>query len=196
MTNGNIILYGKNVKHRIWQIAKPMPSSIIILLLTLCSKVFLDNQVGSLPENPTIANVFYRSGLMESWGRGIGLIMQKCEEAGLTQPTIDVSVSFVNLTIYFAQSLESGDNMTNVPQNVPQDVPQETSANEPIKPSERQQIILDYLSHNPDASKEKMSQKLKISLATLKREIDALKNLGALVREGGLKSGKWVVLKQ
>lgn len=181
-----------------------MPSSIIILLLTLCSKVFLDNQVGSLPENPTIANVFYRSGLMESWGRGIGLIMQKCEEAGLTQPTIDVSVSFVNLTIYFAQSLESGDNMTNVPQNVPQDVPQETSANEPInepkdepiKPSERQQIILDYLSHNPDASKEKMSQKLKISLATLKREIDALKNLGALVREGGLKSGKWVVLKQ
>lgn len=39
-----------------------MPSSIIILLLTLCSKVFLDNQVGSLPENPTIANVFYRSG--------------------------------------------------------------------------------------------------------------------------------------
>ena len=68
---------------------------------------------------------------MESWGRGIGLIMQKCEEAGLTQPTIDVSVSFVNLTIYFAQSLESGDNMTNVPQNVPQDVPQETSANEP-----------------------------------------------------------------
>lgn len=119
-----------------------MPSSIIILLLTFCSKVFLDNQVGSLPENPTIANVFYRSGLMESWGRGIGLIMQKCEEAGLTQPTIDVSVSFVNLTIYFAQSLESGDNMTNVPQDVPQDVPQETSANEPInepiKPSERQ----------------------------------------------------------
>lgn len=165
---------------------------------------FLDNQVGSLPENPTIANVFYRSGLMESWGRGIGLIMQKCEEAGLPQPTIDVSVSFVNLTIYFAQSLENGDNMT----NVPQDVPQETSANEPInepkdepkddpiKPSDRQQIILDYLSHNPDASKEKMSQKLKISLATLKREIDALKNLGALVREGGLKSGKWVVLKQ
>ena len=41
-----------------------------------------------------------------------------------------------------------------------------------------------------------MSQKLKFSLATLKREIDALKNLGALVREGGLKSGKWVVLKQ
>ena len=179
-----------------------MPSSIIILLLTLCSKVFLDNQVGSLPENPTIANVFYRSGLMESWGRGISLIMQKCEEAGLPQPTIDVSVSFVNLTIYFAQSLESGDNMTNVPQNVPQDVLQETSANEPInepkdepiKPSERQQIILDYLSHNPDASKEKMSQKLKISLTTLKRKMDPLKNLGALVREGGLKSGKWVVL--
>lgn len=110
--------------------------------LDFSSKVFLDNQVGSLQENPTIANVFYRSGLMESWGRGIGLIMQKCEEAGLTQPTIDVSVSFVNLTIYFAQSLESGDNMT----NVPQDVPQKTSANEPInepkaepiKPSERQ----------------------------------------------------------
>lgn len=74
--------------------------------------------------------------------------------------------------------------------------PKDEPKDEPIKPSERQQIILDYLSHNPDASKEKMSQKLKISLATLKREIDALKNLGALVREGGLKSGKWVVLKK
>ena len=39
LSRTEVILYGIDVKHRIWQIAKPMPSSIIILLLTLCSKV-------------------------------------------------------------------------------------------------------------------------------------------------------------
>ena len=33
------------------------------------------NTDGSMPHNPRIADVFYRRGLMETWGRGIELIM-------------------------------------------------------------------------------------------------------------------------
>ena len=192
MTNGNIILCGKDVKHRIWQIAKPMPSSIIILLSTLCSKVFLDNQVGSLPENPTIANVFYRSGLMESWGRGIGLIMQKCEEAGLTQPTIDVSVSFVNLTIYFAQSLESGDNMTNVLQDVLQDVPQEILS----QLSERQIEILKMIKNNPKVTREEMSLKVNKSSKTVARDLDEIRKFLRIEFVGTPSDGMWIIAKE
>lgn len=69
---------------------------------------FVDDQIGSLPANPTIANVFYRRGTMEAWGRGIGLIMESCKEQGLPAPEINVTAPFVNLTIWFRQSLTGG----------------------------------------------------------------------------------------
>ena len=66
---------------------------------------FVDDQIGSLPANPTIANVFYRRGTMEAWGRGLGLIMKSCREQGLPIPEIRVVAPFVNLIIWFKQSL-------------------------------------------------------------------------------------------
>ena len=66
---------------------------------------FVDDQIGSLPANPTIANVFYRRGTMEAWGRGIGLIMKSCREQELPVPEIRVVAPFVNLTIWFKQPL-------------------------------------------------------------------------------------------
>ncbi len=66
---------------------------------------FVDDQIGSIPANPNIANVFYRRGTMEAWGRGIGLIMESCKEQGLPAPEIKVVAPFVNLTIWFKQSL-------------------------------------------------------------------------------------------
>lgn len=68
---------------------------------------FVNNQIGSLPANPTIANVFYRRGTMEAWGRGIGLIMESCKEQGLPNPEIKVVPPFVNLTIWFKQPLSN-----------------------------------------------------------------------------------------
>lgn len=41
---------------------------------------FVNDQIGSLPANPIIANVFYRRGTMEAWGRGLVLIMESCTE--------------------------------------------------------------------------------------------------------------------
>lgn len=70
-------------------------------------KDFVDDQIGSLPANPTIANVFYRRGTMEAWGRGIGLIMESCREQKLPEPNIKVVPPFVNLTIWFKQSLKN-----------------------------------------------------------------------------------------
>ena len=69
---------------------------------------FLDDQIGSLPANPTIANVFYRRGTMEAWGRGIGLIVESCREQGLPAPEMKAAAPFVNLTIWFSQSLTEG----------------------------------------------------------------------------------------
>ena len=68
-------------------------------------KDFVDDQIGSIPQNPTIANVFYRRGTMEAWGRGISVIMDKCLAQGLPAPEIKVVPNFVNLTIWFSSPL-------------------------------------------------------------------------------------------
>ena len=70
-------------------------------------KDFVDDSIGSMPLNPTIANVFYRRGTMESWGRGISLIMQSCREQGLPEPKIEIVPNFVNLTIWFNELLSA-----------------------------------------------------------------------------------------
>ncbi|GHT34263.1 ATP-dependent DNA helicase [Bacteroidia bacterium] len=41
----------------------------------------------SRPNNPDIANAFFRSGYVESWGRGISKIEEQCAAAGLPVPT-------------------------------------------------------------------------------------------------------------
>ncbi len=60
-----------------------------------------------MPRNPRIADVFYRRGLMETWGRGITLIIDGCKTAGLPEPTFEVAEPFANLTIRFNAPLSN-----------------------------------------------------------------------------------------
>jgi ATP-dependent DNA helicase RecG len=41
----------------------------------------------SRPNNPDIANAFFRSGYVEAWGRGISKIEEQCLAAGIPAPT-------------------------------------------------------------------------------------------------------------
>lgn len=43
----------------------------------------------SMPFNHSLANVFFRSGDIESWGRGYRRIVRKNEEAGLLPPLVE-----------------------------------------------------------------------------------------------------------
>lgn len=42
----------------------------------------------SVPFNPDIASVFFRAGLIESWGRGIERILEACRETGCPEPEL------------------------------------------------------------------------------------------------------------
>lgn len=95
---------------------------------------FVNDQIGSLPANPTIANVFYRRGTMEAWGRGIGLIMESCKEQNLPAPEIKVIPPFVNLTIWFRQPL-IGSEKSSAPQVQDIYTPSHTPSGEDVTPS-------------------------------------------------------------
>lgn len=42
----------------------------------------------SEPQNPVIANVFNKSKVLESWGRGIGLMVSECRRVRLPDPEV------------------------------------------------------------------------------------------------------------
>lgn len=65
----------------------------------------------SRPYNPDIANAFFRSGYIESWGRGTIKIISECKKAGLPEPVFtydssDISVEF-RKDIYNEKYLQS-----------------------------------------------------------------------------------------
>ena len=49
----------------------------------------LRKEHSSYPRNRNIANVFFKAGYIESWGRGTNKIIDSCIEAGLPEPLIE-----------------------------------------------------------------------------------------------------------
>lgn len=49
----------------------------------------------SEPQNPIIANVLYKSKILESWGRGISLMLSECRRVGLPEPEFHTNGAFV-----------------------------------------------------------------------------------------------------
>ena len=65
----------------------------------------------SRPDNPDIENALFRSGYIESWGRGTLKIIRECKQAGIPEPVFsydssDISVEF-RKDIYNEKYLQS-----------------------------------------------------------------------------------------
>ena len=139
----------------------------------------------SFPRNKRIAEVFYKAGFIESWGRGIQQVNEAFIAAHLNKPTIENMFGGTSIII---------------PRNT------NLSPLNTKKLTERQQIIIDLLSNNPSFSaktisekisektSEKTSEKMNASDRTIEMDIAALKKLGILQRIGGRKDGYWKVL--
>ena len=54
----------------------------------------------SKPRNPKMAQVFYRAGFIEAWGRGYEKIMKAFDKANLKRPEFTVEQGGVTATIY------------------------------------------------------------------------------------------------
>jgi len=52
----------------------------------------------SRPRNKNIAEVFFKAGYIEAWGRGISKIMDACRDAGLPEPSIEEYAGGIQIT--------------------------------------------------------------------------------------------------
>lgn len=138
----------------------------------------------SKPLNPDIANVFYRAGYIESWGRGIQKICDACKSIGADEPRYIVHGEDIMVIFHALESAKIPDSKDSKVQYEPLDEPMR-------KPLEKD--LLQFLRSNPQGTYDEMAELFKVSRSTVKRTIKQLGEQGKLERAGGKRYGHWVI---
>ena len=133
----------------------------------------------SKPWNPWVAKVFYRRGLIETWGRGTLKIASLMQEAGLAAPTLKVNADFVTMTFVLPVSA--------APRMQGSDL-EKTSGKTSGK-------ILDAVRQNPQVTIPELSAQIGVTTRSIERNLQKLQDEKRLRRIGPAKGGHWQVLK-
>jgi len=143
---------------------------------------------GSNQRNPMIAGGFFRSGMIESWGRGIGKIIESCQEEGKPSPNFDTTGADMMVTLF------SNNEKSDISENgIYTDAG--IGINIGIKDgiNETQGKIIALITANPNITAEQISEEIGISKRNVESNISKLKKNRVIEREGARKTGRWIV---
>lgn len=143
----------------------------------------------SYPRNHNIANVFYKAGFVESWGRGFKKIAEEFERANLPLPTIEENgggvMAIVQRKTIDEVIAERGGNVgVNVGNMSESELP------------ERQLNIISMIKGNPFVTGKEMSETMSVTQRTIERDLSVLQKAGIIRHEGRVNAGVWVILEQ
>lgn len=119
----------------------------------------------SQPRNTLIADVCFKGGYIDSWGRGVLKIYNSCKEAGLPNPEIQEFQSGLLVTLFNNSNVVS-EQITGVNLN------------------ERQQKAIDYVKENGSISNHQYQTLNSVSDRTSLRDLEKLTQLEIFVKEG------------
>lgn len=128
----------------------------------------------SKPVNPLLADIFYKAGLIESWGRGTLKIVEECKKQNLKEPDFILNNNYFSVIFH----RKDKDVTINVVDNVIDN---------------RFKKILDLLNTNNKLSAQELSEYLGVSKRTIQRDLNKLKENGKLERIGSEKGGYWKI---
>lgn len=60
----------------------------------------LKRKHASFPKNPRLADIFFKGGLIEAWGRGTLKIIDECKNHGLPEPKIEYNSGGINIVFF------------------------------------------------------------------------------------------------
>ncbi|HAT81055.1 MAG TPA: transcriptional regulator [Flavobacterium sp.] len=118
----------------------------------------------SKPYNPDIANTLFRSGYIESWGRGIEKIMNYCKEAGIPEPNYSFEAS--DFLVEFRKNIYHEEYLTELGLN------------------ERQVKAVLYTKENGKITNNEYQNLNEISARTAVRDLEFLVENGVLIMKG------------
>ena len=155
-------------------------------------------RAGNMSElrNPTIAKVMYSRKTVETWGRGIKLILDECAKAKLPEPKI-IAVGGYTRTVFLRPVADSKDVIMasdSDPYREVNEVNREVNeVNREV--NEVNQRILQILRSTPQCTIPVMAQLAQVSRATIDRAIKTLKEQGRIRRVGRTR-GHWEVIEE
>ena len=151
----------------------------------------------SYPRNHNIANVFYKAGFVESWGRGFKKVTEEFEKVNLPLPTIEETGGGVMAVIQrktVDEIIQEKD--SNVGVNVGNMSETNVGNMSEREPTERQKFIINAIKSNPMVTAKLMSETLSVTQRTIERDLSVLQKAGIIRHEGRVNSGTWIVLEQ
>lgn len=119
-------------------------------------------------------------GYGENLGSGFPLILSAWNEKHWLKPELVEQPELMQVKLILHIE-DIGDD----PKNDPKDDPKKLSA--------RQRNILNVILENNEITREQIAQKLGVSDSTIKRELNTLRDMDIVVREGGKTYGKWII---
>ena len=120
----------------------------------------------SRPYNKLIADIFYKAGFIESWGRGTQRIIDKCMAEGLSTPVYEYKMGFLYLTFSHERINEL---------------------------AEIELKVYDLISLDPHIRQSDLAIRLALTEQYVRKIIKQLKDKGAIERVGARKNGYWNV---
>ncbi len=134
----------------------------------------------SIPYNPDIANVFYRAGYIEAWGRGIQKICDECRALGADLPRYEILGNGIRVHFHALKS----------------------ALIEQTKVLNRQSggldggladRIVEMIRSDSLITVLEIADNLGMSKRTVEREMKKLRESGCIIRKGGNRHGHWQV---
>ena len=124
---------------------------------------FKENHI-SKPFNPIIANMFYKAGFVESWGKGTNNMINDCIKMNLPEPEYRYTFSSVQVIFYKTSQKTTREN------------------------------IMHLMEQDSKITIATISVELSVGIDTINEHISKLKKENKLKRVGGRKAGYWEVL--
>ena len=118
----------------------------------------------SRPRNPIIADICFKAGYIDSWGRGTLKIINSCKDAGLPEPTITALDGGILVTLF--KDKYSTEQLKNLGLN------------------ERQIAAVEFVKEKGRITNYELQQVLNLSERTILRELDILVKNSIFIRKG------------
>jgi len=131
----------------------------------------------SKPRNIAIADIFFKAGYIETWGRGMSKIFDSCKKQNLPVPVIEEIAN--GFQIIFYKSREKSREKS-------RDKSREKTSD----------LILLLIKEDKHITQKIMAEKLDLSVKAIEKNISKLKTNGILIRKGGKKIGYWEINKK
>lgn len=140
----------------------------------------------SCPRNELLADVFFKAGYIEAWGRGTVKIVEVCRKSRLPEP------EFSELTGGFLVSFSKGKDVAPEKEAVEKSDEPTEKATEKTTESTTEKILA-VLRKHPEISARGIAQKTGISYHTVDWNLRVLKRKQCIRRIGPDKGGYWAI---